>query len=80
MKTKEELSALKKEVEAIGKKLAELSEDELKQVIGGVWLPDLEGSVGLDAELSRLKGGVGDPDGNGLIADVSLLQDAVGDR
>ena len=35
MKTKEELSALKNEVEALGKKLAELSDDELEQVAGG---------------------------------------------
>ena len=35
MKTKEELNALKEEVEALNKKLAELSEDELKMVAGG---------------------------------------------
>lgn len=35
MKTKEELNALKNEVEALNTKLAELSEDELKQVVGG---------------------------------------------
>ena len=35
MKTKEELSALKEEVETLNKKLAELNEDELKQVFGG---------------------------------------------
>ena len=35
MKTKEELSALKAEVEALGAKLAELSEDELGAVSGG---------------------------------------------
>ena len=35
MKTKEELNALKNEVEALNKKLAELNEDELKQVSGG---------------------------------------------
>ena len=35
MKTKEELNALKEEVETLNKKLAELSEDELKQVAGG---------------------------------------------
>ena len=35
MKTKEELNALKEEVETLNKKLAELSEDELKQVSGG---------------------------------------------
>ena len=36
MKSKEELNALKEEVETLNKKLAELSEDELKQVSGGV--------------------------------------------
>lgn len=35
MKTKEELNALKEEFEELNKKLAELSEDELKQVSGG---------------------------------------------
>ena len=35
MKTPEELNALKEEIEAINKKLAELTEDELKQVSGG---------------------------------------------
>ena len=36
MKTKEELNALKEEVEALNKKLAELTEEELAQVSGGV--------------------------------------------
>ena len=40
MKTKEELNALKEEVEALIKKLAELSEDELKLVTGGIALPE----------------------------------------
>ncbi len=35
MKTKEELNALKNEVEALNKKLAELTEEELAQVTGG---------------------------------------------
>ena len=35
MKTKEELNALKKEVESLKKKLAELTEEELEQVSGG---------------------------------------------
>ena len=35
MKTKEELSALKEEVEALNKKLHELTEEELAQVKGG---------------------------------------------
>ena len=41
MKTKEELNALKEEVEAVNKKLSELSEEELAQVAGGTWVrPD----------------------------------------
>ena len=35
MKSKEELNALKEEVETLNKKLQELSEDELQQVSGG---------------------------------------------
>ena len=35
MKTKEELAAIKNEVEALNKKLEELSDDELMQVTGG---------------------------------------------
>lgn len=36
MKTKEELNALKKEVKAVREKLAELTEEELAQVVGGL--------------------------------------------
>lgn len=36
MKTKEELTALREEVEALGENLAELSEDELAEVSGGI--------------------------------------------
>ena len=36
MKTKEELNALKNEVKTLNKKLAELSEEELKEVSGGL--------------------------------------------
>ena len=42
MKSKEELDALKEEVDNLTKKLAELSEDELKEVAGGVTL-DMNG-------------------------------------
>ena len=35
MKTKEELNALKEEVETLNKKLAELSEEELEQIAAG---------------------------------------------
>ena len=36
MKTKEELNAMKAEAETLGAKLAELTEDELAEVSGGV--------------------------------------------
>ena len=35
MKTKEELNVLKEEVEALNKKLAELTDEELEQINGG---------------------------------------------
>lgn len=35
MKTKEELSTIKNEVESLNKKLSELSEDEMRFVVGG---------------------------------------------
>ena len=35
MKTKEELNALKEEVETVNRKLRELTKEELEQVIGG---------------------------------------------
>ena len=41
MKTKEELNALKEEVEALNKKLAELTEEEFTQVSGGIELPGI---------------------------------------
>ena len=41
MKTKEELNALKEEVEALNNKLAELSDEELQQVAGGTASPGL---------------------------------------
>ena len=39
MKTKEELNALKNEVETLKKNLAELTEEELAQVVGGSMPP-----------------------------------------
>ena len=38
MKTKEELNTIKEEVEALNKKLRELTEEELEQVNGGLKL------------------------------------------
>ena len=35
MKTKEELNALKEEAETLNKKLCELTDEELEQVLGG---------------------------------------------
>ena len=45
MKTKEELNALKEEVETVNKKLAELTEEELAQVSGGKATPKKSGSA-----------------------------------
>ena len=39
MKTKEELNALKEEVETLNQKLAELTDEELAQVSGGIEIP-----------------------------------------
>ena len=41
MKAKEELNAIRNDIETLGKKLAELSEEELAQVSGGVDFGDL---------------------------------------
>ena len=50
MKTKEELNALKNEVKALNKKLAELNEEELAQVAGGEtwWLVDQKQPTGAE--------------------------------
>ena len=45
MKTKEELNALKEEVENVSMKLAELTEEELEQVAGGMTVKAGVGSV-----------------------------------
>lgn len=41
MKSKEELNALKEEVEQLSKKLSELSDEEMRQVAGGTASPGL---------------------------------------
>lgn len=41
MKTQEELNILRNEIETLGNKLAELSDDELKEVFGGTDRPFL---------------------------------------
>ena len=47
MKTKEELNALKEEVETLNKKLSELTEEELAIVTGGIetWSIDFGGQT-----------------------------------
>ena len=41
MKSKEELNALKEEVETLNKKLHELTDEELEKVSGGAYVKDL---------------------------------------
>ena len=43
MKTKEELNAIKQEVEAVNEKLYELSDEELEQVVGGIFARRYQG-------------------------------------
>ena len=68
MKTKEELATLKKEIQEVSKKLAELTEDELEQVTGGVGLaPSMKDpGVGLPGieEPSVSFPGIEDPGGS----------------
>lgn len=64
MKTKEELDALKEEVKSLNEKLAELSEEELGEVTGGVdsrfrgsfraVLPFIVGTTGGVDELAQI--------------------------
>ena len=42
MRSKEELNALKEEVEAVNEKLQELTEEELEQVTGGFLSPQFD--------------------------------------
>ena len=63
MKTKEELIALKNEIEALGKKLAELSPEELKLVTGGsnpFDIPDAPGGGDGNFDIHVYKNGVKD--------------------
>ena len=48
MKSKEELNALKEEVETLKKKLHELTEEELEQVSGGAYNKDIYDQVMYD--------------------------------
>ena len=54
MKTKEELNALKEEVEAVNEKLAELTEEEIAQVSGGL-VPVFTGKPGIERVDTRPK-------------------------
>ena len=48
MKSKEELNTLKEEVETLNRKLHELTEEELEQVSGGVYIKDIYDLVTYD--------------------------------
>ena len=50
MKTQEELNIIKEEVEALNKKLAELTDEELKNIAGGVDLDDDEMETSIDGD------------------------------
>ena len=50
MKTTEELNVLKEEVKELNKKLAELSEDELAQVTGGILPKDYYENIILNSQ------------------------------
>ena len=72
MKTKEELNALKEEVEALNNKLNELTEEELEQVCGG-FMP----IILRNADIPAKNGGFNQPSElaeiliNGLMSDKS---------
>ena len=52
-KTKKELNALKKEVEAVNEKLAELTPEEIAQVSGGVGRSSHEGKRFIDPDAMK---------------------------
>ena len=64
MKTKEELNSLKEEVETVIKKLHELTDEELAQVVGGtdISLPDMVAELEKHG-LANLGGAVAIPGG-----------------
>ena len=49
-KTQEELNVIKEEVETLNKKLAELTDEELKNIAGGVELEDDEMETSIDGD------------------------------
>ena len=63
MKTVEELNALKKEVETLNKKLAELTDDELTQVSGGFIPPLPRAEILCRKEFNDAKAEAGLPEG-----------------
>ena len=58
MKSKEELNALKEEVEALNRKLHELTDDELSQVTGGASAIEADPTLGQnnDMETNDVRG------------------------
>ena len=58
MKTKEELNALKEEVETLNKKLRELTDDELRVVVGGSEVEFLFDDKSVDKEFRIYEGTV----------------------
>lgn len=59
MKTEKELNDLKEKYAELNKKLAELGEDELRQVIGGgAWEPQYEPSLKPSAGNCHIDGGI----------------------
>ena len=59
MKSKEELNALKEEVETLSRKLAELTEEELAQVTGGITNFLTAAGTNIDRDISFEKQEVG---------------------
>ena len=51
MKSKEELNALKEEVEALNRKLHELTDDELSQVTGGASAIEADPTLGQNNDM-----------------------------
>ena len=75
MKSKEELNAMKAEAETLGAKLAELNEDELAEVTGGVVKP----GFALLLNLGIMVTGVGLPTGQLPSNEYSSLFDGCPD-
>ena len=73
MKTKEELNALKEEVEALNKKLAELTDEELAQVSGGLGFDRIIGTKRLiDPVVLETADGKHDFELPGVVPDIGV--------